>query len=156
MVAWLNNLNREARVIMKESVYACAKKFNFDFLDLSRCIFKITALIVNIWNWRVSQAIYMQHSRPCCIRYTCTIQLSLRLEFVYSIQHCCSCCKYYILCEKYPMQNVIFDIRAFHLFTARVVRLSWGFYCIQYSMPYCTVLQFIDISSPKCPKYSTY
>ncbi len=36
---------------------------------------------------------HLQHSRPCCIRYT---NSRLRLEFVYLIQHGRSCCKYYI------------------------------------------------------------
>ena len=65
--------------------------YNFDFLVLYKMYFQ---------NYFARRSIilesftsHLQHSRPCCIRYT---NSRLRLEFVYLIQHGRSCCKYYI------------------------------------------------------------
>ncbi len=66
--------------------------YNFDFLVLYKMYFQ---------NYFARRSIilesftsHLQHSRPCCIRYT---NSRLRLEFVYLIQHGRSCCKYYML-----------------------------------------------------------
>ena len=65
--------------------------YNFDFLVLYKMYFQ---------NYFARRSIilesftsHLQHSRPCCIRYT---NSRLRLEFVYLIQHGRSCCKYYL------------------------------------------------------------
>ena len=65
--------------------------YNFDFLVLYKMYFQ---------NYFARRSIILesftsnlQHSRPCCIRYT---NSRLRLEFVYLIQHGRSCCKYYL------------------------------------------------------------
>ena len=65
--------------------------YNIDFLVLYKMYFQ---------NYFARRSIilesftsHLQHSRPCCIRYT---NSRLRLEFVYLIQHGRSCCKYYV------------------------------------------------------------
>ena len=72
--------------------------YNFDFLVLYKMYFQ---------NYFARRSIilesftsHLQHSRPCCIRYT---NSRLRLEFVYLIQHGRSCCKYYMLPHTYTL-----------------------------------------------------
>ncbi len=76
--------------------------YNFDFLVLYKMYFQ---------NYFARRSIilesftsHLQHSRPCCIRYT---NSRLRLEFVYLIQHGRSYCKYYIITKLHTYYTLV-------------------------------------------------
>ena len=79
------------RLYMRYRFWLICINYNFDFLVFNKMYFQ---------NYFARRSIilesftsHLQHSRPCCIRYT---NSRLRLEFVYLIQHGRSCCKYYL------------------------------------------------------------
>ncbi len=93
--------------------------YNFDFLVLYKMYFQ---------NYFARRSIilesftsHLQHSRPCCIRYT---NSRLRLEFVYLIQHGRSCCKYYIQ-NLQNMRGCIFRILQ-HFATKLCILLTYS------------------------------
>ncbi len=100
------------RLYMRYRFWLICINYNFAFLVLykmySQNYFARRSIILE------SFTSHLQHSRPCCIRYT---NSRLRLEFVYLIQHGRSCCKYYLY-----LINKLTD----NIYHSKKTREIWG------------------------------